>query len=431
MATIHKRRLRSGEIVWELTHGTGRDRQRLTVGRTREEAQTILKQFEHQIALHGGAPTNDSVVAVVQKYEEFLKTNRRPSSVARYVRVVKTFHDCFLVKYFPDITLLRQLRPMHLEEYKRRRSEGEITQDKTTEEKNREQALRLLATGRRKEGTPKERAKFGWLGHRGIQRKVSPRTINYELRTLGTFFLWSIKRNYLFLNPAAPVERFRLSKRVLPKFMTSEELKKFFGACKQDDRRLFMSILLTGMRKGEVEHLCWSDISFELGVIFIQEKPAMNWKPKTDERIIPISPLLHEILLLQVQHRRSELLVFANQQGNRDTHILERLKNICRHAGIKPSTVHALRHSFGAHLRMAGASLADIGDLLGHRDLATTQIYAKVQQDHLRQVISKLTPLAGTVGPVIDVDRRLPKTTNTSDDESTIALSQQAVKPPQ
>jgi integrase len=175
------------------------------------------------------------------------------------------------------------------------------------------------------------------------------------------------------------------------------------------------------MRKGEVEHLCWSDISFELGVIFIQEKAAMNWKPKTDERLIPISPLLHDILLLQVEHRRSELLVFANQRGNRDTHILERLKGICRRAGIKPSTVHALRHSFGAHLRMAGASLADIGDLLGHRDLATTQIYAKVQQEHLRQVISKLTPLAGAVGPSRHVDWQLPEATNTSDEDSGVA----------
>ena len=48
-----------------------------------------------------------------------------------------------------------------------------------------------------------------------------------------------------------------------------------------------MSILLTGMPKGEVEHLTWEDISFELAVIFIQEKPDMQWKPKTDERMFP------------------------------------------------------------------------------------------------------------------------------------------------
>jgi DNA-binding transcriptional MerR regulator len=83
------------------------------------------------------------------------------------------------------------------------------------------------------------------------------------------------------------------------------------------------------------------------------------------------------------------------RQSRRSTrrHIVEKLKNVCRRAGIKPATVHALRNSFGAHLRMAGVSLADIADLLGHKDLATTQIYAKVQQEHLRSVIGKLTGL--------------------------------------
>ena len=61
--------------------------------------------------------------------------------------------------------------------------------------------------------------------------------------------------------------------------------------------------------------------------------------------------------------------------------------------------MHALRHSFGAHLRMAGVSLADIADLLGHKDLATTQIYAKVHQEHLRGAMSKLTALVDSTAP--------------------------------
>ena len=52
MPTIHKRRLVSGEVVWELTHGTGQDRQRFTVGKTREEAQEALNQFTRQLILH-------------------------------------------------------------------------------------------------------------------------------------------------------------------------------------------------------------------------------------------------------------------------------------------------------------------------------------------------------------------------------------------
>ncbi len=197
------------------------------------------------------------------------------------------------------------------------------------------------------------------------------------------------------MNPATNVERFRIPKRALPKFMTSDDLRKFFGACRADERRLFMAILLTGMRKGEAEFLTWDDVSFELAVIFIREKPDLGWQPKTDERLIPISPILAAVLSEQRAGRGGGAWVFANKEGGRDTHMLEKLKGVCRRAGIKTSTVHALRHSFGAHLRMAGVSLADIADLLGHKDLATTQIYAKVQQEHLRQAVSKLAPLVG------------------------------------
>jgi integrase len=154
-----------------------------------------------------------------------------------------------------------------------------------------------------------------------------------------------------------------------------------------------MTILLTGMRKGEAEHLCWSDVKFELSIIFIQAKPEFEWQPKTDERIIPISPVLHDVLIEHWQKRRGDKLVFPNESGNVDTHILERLKRVCQAAGIRQTTVHSLRHSFGAHLRMAGVSLADIADLMGHRDLATTQIYAKVVQEHLRVAAGKLAPL--------------------------------------
>lgn len=393
MATIHKRRLRSGEQVWELSHGTGSDRQRFIVGRTREEAHEVLRQFERQLALHGDAPKHDSVGAVIGQYIRHLRTNRRHSTFRRYVRVLKTFHECFLARWYPDIDRLRQLRPSHLEDYKRRRLEGGITEVHNQEEVTREQALRVTLTQGVKTQARRDNAKFGWLGRKRLRAKVTPRTVNYELQVLQTFFRWAISNNRLFINPASTVERYRIPKRALPKFLTVDELKKLFEACTDGERRLFMTILLTGMRKGEIEHLTWPDVSFELGVIFFQEKPDLNWKPKTDERLIPISHTLREILSMQYAIRANDRFVFSNKEGSRDTHILEKLRRVCRRAGIKTANVHALRHSFGAHLRMAGVSLADIGDLLGHKDLATTQIYAKVHQEHLRGVISKLTSL--------------------------------------
>lgn len=391
MATIHKRRLRSGEIVWELTHGTGSDRQRFIAGRTREEAQTVLRQFDQQLALHGDAPKDDSVKAVIGQYIKHLKTNRRHGTVRRYVRVLKTFEESFLARFYPDVQRVRQLRPSHLEEYKRRRLEGGIVEHPSQQDIQRDQELRVAAAQRAKAQTRQENAKFGWLGRKKLSERVTQRTVNYELQVLHTFFRWAITSNQLLSNPVSVVERFRIPKRALPKFLTADELKKLFEAAAEDERRMFMTVLLSGMRKGEVSHLTWADINFELGVIFIQEKPDLNWKPKTDERVIPMSPALRDVLSMQYASRRSDTFVFPNKAGNHDPHLLNKLQKLCRRAGIKVTNVHALRHSFGAHLRMAGVSLADIADLLGHRDLATTQIYAKVHQEHLRGAMSKLT----------------------------------------
>jgi site-specific recombinase XerD len=92
---------------------------------------------------------------------------------------------------------------------------------------------------------------------------------------------------------------------------------------------------------------------------------------------------------------------------------LPKFKKIGRKAGLPHVTVHALRHSFGAHLRMAGVNLSDIADLLGHKDLATTQIYAKVHQEHLRSVIAKLTPVIADSTPT-PPDHVLPPVSQSS-----------------
>lgn len=393
MATIRERKLPSGRRFWFLDHGKGRERLRIKAGDSRAEAQLALSQFNEQLALHGAPPASMTVTEAVERYDKFLSQNRRRKTQLRYVRVLRTFADCYLAVHHPDVVMLRDVRPAHVTEYKALRADGQITDRRSVGDRRREQELRLEIARNRQEGTATDKGRLGWLGRHGIRAAVTHRTINYELRALTTFFRWAIKQNYAFIDPAKVVERFRLSKRSIPRFMTSEDLRKFFGACDDLERRLFMTILLTGMRKGEAEHLCWSDINFELGVIFIQEKPEFDWQPKTDERIIPVSPVLNDVLLDHWKRRRGDKLAFPNEAGNVDTHILERLKRVCVKAGIRPGTVHGLRHSFGAHLRMAGVNLADIADLMGHRDLATTQIYAKVVQEHLREAAGKLATL--------------------------------------
>ena len=399
MARIYKKKLGSGRIVWQLSHGSPPNRVRFVAGHTREEAEATLRLFERQVGLHGSAPDSITVAEAVAKYRAFLEVNRSKSTQRRYGRVLMTFAECFLPSFFPKLELLRDVRPAHLEAYKVRRLAGEISEEEDAQAREREAALRQELEASPKTGSPKANAKFGWLGRKRLAEKVSKRTINYELQTLGGFFRWAIKQNLLFLNPIETVELFRLPRASAPKFMTADELDAFFRACSDYERRVFSILLLTGMRKGEIEHLEWEDVRLDLGVIFIQAKE--DWQPKTNERVIPISPALQAILVEHYEARRSDRFVIANRAGNRQTHLLSKVKKVCRRAGIKPlaATVHALRHSFGAHLRMAGTPLATIADLMGHADLSTTQIYAKVQIGHLRDAASRLAPLVPAMAP--------------------------------
>jgi hypothetical protein len=105
----------------------------------------------------------------------------------------------------------------------------------------------------------------------------------------------------------------------------------------------------------ELEDLEWSDVRFDLGLLMIQEKTL--WRPKTDERVIPISIALPEVLMEQHRKRKSDRWVIASRTGGREAHLLEKVNSICRRAGIAPraATVHALRHR---------AALSHLGPLL-------------------------------------------------------------------
>jgi hypothetical protein len=182
MATIHRKRLRSGRRVWELTHGRGDTRVRFVAGKTREEAEGVLTQFKQQLRMHGSAPHDLTVSEAVQAYREYLVLNRREKTVIRYCRVLDTFAICFLRPFHLDVERLRDIKPQHIEDYKRRRSAGEISEVKTPADEAREQQLRSELARNPKRHTMKANAKYGWLGRHSVHSRVSVRTINYELR---------------------------------------------------------------------------------------------------------------------------------------------------------------------------------------------------------------------------------------------------------
>ena len=99
--------------------------------RRRNKLRACSHSSTSNLRMHGTAPHDLTVSEAVKKYREYLVLNRRERTVTRYRRVLDTFAVCFLQTYHQDIERLRDVKPLHVEDYKRRRSAGEISEQKT------------------------------------------------------------------------------------------------------------------------------------------------------------------------------------------------------------------------------------------------------------------------------------------------------------
>jgi site-specific recombinase XerD len=152
------------------------------------------------------------------------------------------------------------------------------------------------------------------------------------------------------------------------------------------------------LRFKEVAGMKVSDVNMEAGYFRIRGKGEYM-------RVIPISGLLHEALLplfdqgmrehLQANGLRADLVFPSLRRGQKNdgkvTDIRQAIKWACKRAGItKRVTPHMLRHSFATHLLEQGNDLRTIQELLGHREVTTTQIYTHVAMGRKKGAIDTL-----------------------------------------
>jgi integrase len=127
--------------------------------------------------------------------------------------------------------------------------------------------------------------------------------------------------------------------------------------------------------------------------IMIQAKE--DWHTKNyRSRIINMTPVLYDILR---EHREQYIsdsvqceYVFTYNGQRLRSNIKRSLIRVMNDAGLKGVTLHTLRHTFASQLAMAGVSLRDVQELMGHRSYETTLQYAHLSQDHVKQQVMKL-----------------------------------------
>jgi site-specific recombinase XerD len=144
----------------------------------------------------------------------------------------------------------------------------------------------------------------------------------------------------------------------------------------------------TGMRPAELAYLTWDDIDFEMRIVKVQGKK--EWQPKTnEERIIPLSTRALQILQELYQNRKSKWVFSKSNKPVKTIHRV--LATAAKNAGLtKKVTPNMLRHTFATHALMKGADIKSVQEILGHRNLSTTNRYTHAIQEHLRKTVEIL-----------------------------------------
>ncbi len=175
-------------------------------------------------------------------------------------------------------------------------------------------------------------------------------------------------------------------------FLTQEECRQLLDSSDGIWRDMIVVALETGMRFGEIIALRWEDLDFKSGELTVTQAYAEGvlGSPKSNQlRRIPMSDSVLHILN---PTKNTKGLVFSDSEGNPfKRHVCnEKLRSICKRAGLRRIGWHILRHTFASHLAQAGANLTAIQRLLGHSDIRTTMRYAHINRAVLREAIDVL-----------------------------------------
>lgn len=246
-----------------------------------------------------------------------------------------------------------------------------------------------------------------YLGHLHSQ-KIERSSIARKISAIRSFCHYLCQRQILTHNPAKLIRSPKVPQKV-PNYLTIEDCVTLIETPDLDrpggrrDRAILELLYACGLRVSELTGIDIGDIDFGQDLISVRGKGRK-------ERLVPFGNPCHAALRAYLEERCSEpmvqsaepdLPVFLNRQGSRlstrSVHYLveKHVKSALKSNRLKQKTSpHGLRHSFATHLLNSGADLRSIQELLGHKNLSTTQRYTHLSIGHLMEQYDKAHPRA-------------------------------------
>lgn len=236
-----------------------------------------------------------------------------------------------------------------------------------------------------------------WMKKNG--KSVS--TVSRALASLKCFYGHLAARGEIRENPIDGITPDKQPKK-LPQILSGSEVERLLEQpeCKDvkgyRDKAMLELLYATGIRVTELIDLGEEDVNLSAGVIRCESKGK--------ERFIPMYPVAIHALSDYIHHARPQMIanpnekvLFVNVSGEKMSRqgFWKIIKHYQEKARIdKDITPHTLRHSFAAHLLENGADLRSIQEMLGHADISSTQVYAQLVKNKLKDVYNRAHPRA-------------------------------------
>lgn len=234
-----------------------------------------------------------------------------------------------------------------------------------------------------------------WISELMVQ-EISERSIHRKLSALNAWFRFLMKRKEIQINPAKGVTKPKRPSR-LPETLQEQQGIDLYRLSDTDSEEEKVNALMiqlfyeTGIRLSEMMGLKQRDIDFGIGQIkVLGKRNKVRYVPVNDEMI----QKLKQHMSLS-KSTGSEDALFQNEKGqplSRSSFYRRVKSSLSLVTTQKKKSPHVLRHSFATHMLNNGADLNHIKEILGHANLAATQVYTHLSTDRLKRIHAHLHP---------------------------------------
>ena len=227
------------------------------------------------------------------------------------------------------------------------------------------------------------------------------------LAPLKTFFKWLTREHHILYNPASELQLPKQPKRLPRTLLSVQDVEAILNEANHAsaqglrDRAMLELLYSTGLRRMELPHLALYDVDLMRRLVFVREGKGRK------DRVVPLGERACAWLEKYLTEARPQLLaapcesLFLTDYGEpvSPVWVADKVKRYMQFAGIhKPGSCHLLRHACATHMLDNGADIRFIQELLGHSNLATTEIYPHVSIEKLQQIHAATHPAKLTHG---------------------------------